>query len=513
MAKLSRLYLSAFFKEWKWTFLVGLVICGIYFTLRLINLSIIPVFADEAIYIRWSQVMRAEPTLRFLPLSDGKQPLFMWLMIPFLKFVHDPLLAGRLVSAFSGFGTLMGIFLLSFAIFRSKRISLVACLLYAVVPFAVFFDRMALADSLLSMFGVWILFLSVLLVKSQRLDVAMILGMVLGGGLLTKSPAIFFAVLLPASLLLFPFKKSESRMWGISKLIGLWLVVYLLALAIYNILRLGPNFQMIALRNSDYVFPVSRLLTSPFDPLLPHLTDLWNWFFTLTTFPILLASLLGIGLGLVYKRRETLLLGSWFFIPLVAQAELAKVFTARYVYYSLPVFLLFATFSICMIFNMIKPKKLIYLFIPLFLLLALRFDYLLLTSPEIAPLPRVERSGYFEEWTAGQGIREASEYLRSRAKEKNVFVGTEGYFGTLPDGLQIYLEGEKRITIVGVGVSLDEVPQPLINSRKDNEVYLLINDDRLRFIPEENGFQTIATYPKAERPNKTHEQLLLLMLK
>ena len=73
--------------------IIGLA--ALYFILRLPNLTFQPIFADEAIYIRWAQVMRAEPTLRFLPLFDGKTPLFMWAMIPFLKIFHDPLFAGR----------------------------------------------------------------------------------------------------------------------------------------------------------------------------------------------------------------------------------------------------------------------------------------------------------------------------------------------------------------------------------------------------------------------------------
>ena len=62
--------------------------------LRLWNLNSLPIFADESIYVRWAQVMRAEPSLRFLPLSAGKQPFYMWLMIPALKLFTDPLLAG-----------------------------------------------------------------------------------------------------------------------------------------------------------------------------------------------------------------------------------------------------------------------------------------------------------------------------------------------------------------------------------------------------------------------------------
>jgi len=87
------------------TFLLLIFLFALYFLTRLINLDTIPVFADEAIYIRWAQIMKNEPTLRFLPLSDGKQPLFMWLIIPFLKFVSDPVIAGRLTSVAAGFGT------------------------------------------------------------------------------------------------------------------------------------------------------------------------------------------------------------------------------------------------------------------------------------------------------------------------------------------------------------------------------------------------------------------------
>src|SRR3989304_2252128 len=83
-----------FLKKWGKTILIGMGILALALGLRLASLTYVPVFVDEAIYIRWSQVMRAEPTLRFMPLSDGKQPLFMWLTIPFLKLFDNPLVAG-----------------------------------------------------------------------------------------------------------------------------------------------------------------------------------------------------------------------------------------------------------------------------------------------------------------------------------------------------------------------------------------------------------------------------------
>ena len=142
-----------FWNEWKWYFFGGSAILLVAVFIRVYNLTLLPVFVDEAIYVRWAQVMRAESTLRFLPLSDGKQPLFMWLVIPFLKLFSDPLLAGRLVSVASGAATLVGIFLLSYALFKSKKVAIVAALIYAVSPFSFFFDRMALVDSLLSSFS------------------------------------------------------------------------------------------------------------------------------------------------------------------------------------------------------------------------------------------------------------------------------------------------------------------------------------------------------------------------
>src|SRR3989344_5798118 len=177
--------IKTLWKSYKYEILIGLGILFLAFAIRIINLTIIPVFGDEAIYVRWAQVMRTDATLRFLPLSDGKQPLFMWLIIPFTKFLSDPLVAGRIVSVFSGMGTLIGVFALSYLLFSSYRLSLIASFIYAISPFTVFFDRLALADSLLTFFGIWTYIFTILAVKKLRLDYSMLAGFTLGGATLT----------------------------------------------------------------------------------------------------------------------------------------------------------------------------------------------------------------------------------------------------------------------------------------------------------------------------------------
>lgn len=277
MLKLS---VKKFLKQ-NWTYILGGILALVLFSLRFYHLTILPVFADEAIYIRWAQVMKAEETLRFLPLSDGKQPFFMWCVIAFLKVIRDPLVAGRIVSVLSGFGTLVGVTLLSYLLFKDppslkasegqvKKIALAAAILYAVSPFAFFFDRMALADSMLTMFGVWTFIFSYLAVTKIRLDFAMLAGFTLGGAWLTKSPALFFALMLPT---LWLFVKPAKK---IIKVVPLTLVTVVIGYVMFNILRLGPNFEMIARRNMDYVYPLSHFLLSPLDPLKPWLLQTWQ---------------------------------------------------------------------------------------------------------------------------------------------------------------------------------------------------------------------------------------------
>lgn len=87
----------------------------------------------------------------------------------------------------------------------------------------------------------------------------------------------------------------------------------------------------------------------------------------------------------------------------------------------------------------------------------------MLTDPAKANLPRSERSGYLEEWTAGQGIKEVADFFAGRG---HAVVGTEGFFGTLPDGLQMYLNDRPQITAIGVGINFNILPDSLVNSRK-----------------------------------------------
>ena len=160
-------------------------------------------------------------------------------------------------------------------------------------------------------------------------------------------------------------------------------------------------------------------------------------------------------------------------------------------------------------------QKIVLVLSLVFVFQSFSYDYKLVTNPEKADLPRSERSGYLEEWTAGTGQKDVANYLLSEeAKGNKVVVFTEGTFGTLPDGLQIYTEGHKNITIVGSTPNIYVIPDGLLNSDKSNQRYYVLNASRNHLPASEMAkLELIKEFPKSVRPDGSHESLLFFRLK
>ncbi len=479
-----------------------LLVAVFAFAIRVLGITKIPVFADEAIYIRWSQVMRAEPTLRFLPLSDGKQPLFMWIAIPFLKLFLNPLVSGRMVSVLSGVGTLLGIASLSFILLRSKKAALLSAFLYALSPFTLFFDRMSLVDSLLSLTGIWFFVFLLISVKKLRWDFAMLAGFALGAALLTKSPGLFFLMIAPLSILFAPWGTKRPVILCF-QIVGLWLTTAIIGYVMSQILRLGPNFQMIAIRNLDYVFPVSHILTNAKDPFISNLDRALQWIIEMAPFEVIVMAIFGYFASVKKLNIKLLFLVVAFAFPLLVGSMYSKSFTARYILFTLPPLFVLAGFTT------LFKKKWYLAIVFLFAIHSIYFDFLLISSPVQAPIPESERSGYFEEWSSGTGIIEAANYIKQEAAThpgEHIIVGTEGYFGTLPDGLQMYLEKIPNIVVIGTGLDFKQIPNQLIEAKKSGaKTYFVVNSSRLDKTFKTNGLTLLYSVKKELRMPNTHE--------
>src|SRR5216683_148911 len=91
-------------------FIAPVLLIVLFFITRLYHILSLPIFTDEAIYIRWSQIAANDAAWRFISLTDGKQPMYVWITMILLKLIHDPLLAGRATSTIAGFLSMVGMY-------------------------------------------------------------------------------------------------------------------------------------------------------------------------------------------------------------------------------------------------------------------------------------------------------------------------------------------------------------------------------------------------------------------
>lgn len=484
-------------------------LAAVFFLIRIPNLTLQPVFCDEAIYIHWAQkILGNFQRNAFIPLTDGKTPLFMWTAAPFLAIFNDPLFAGRMVSVLSGFATMLGGVFLGKKFFDEKT-GFLAGLFLAILPFTVFFDKMALTDSMLAAFSLWSLILALLIVQKIEAKRIILLGLVLGLGTWVKTPGIFSFLTLPIVLVAVDFKKEKLS--GALKVLLAFLGSAAVGYSIYNLLRFSQHFSQLTSRDSDYYFPLSRLLESPFNPLMGHLKDLADWLPRLVTPPILV--LIGVALVLIFlnKDRKSLAIFLWGLLPLVAMSLLLKTFTARYILFcAIPLVFLGAVAARKLFDHSFIKKKpaLAWLLIFSLLLPALSFDLKLMTNLAAAPLPAESRQGYFENWLAGYGAKEISDFLKSTQYEhEKVLLVTEGAFGVLPDGIQIYLGKNKNIKVWTSGSQLSE---DVYAEARVTPTFFAVNKSHQAF---NRNLELIKDYPKLKSEDGTYDSLLLYRVK
>lgn len=459
--------------------LLSLSAVFIYLLTRLYGIMSLPIFTDEAIYTRWSQIARFDPNWRFISLTDGKQPMFVWLDMIFMKFVHDPLLAGRLVSVFAGIITLTGIFFLAKEFF-GKRIGFIAAFLYVIYPFSLVYDRMALYDSLVAAGAVWSLFFEILLVKKRRLDIALVLGMILGASVLTKSSGFLFIYMFPLSLLLFDFKDKKRKEkffgWGI-----LAIVSTAFAYLYYSVLRLSPFLHIVDEKNSIFVYPFKEWITHPFTFFVGNWAGQFDWLYKYMTLPILLLVIMAF-LVRIEKFREKVLLFSWFFFPFLALALFGRTIYPRFILFMTIPLLVLASFSFDYIFSKVKAQNVKILIFVVLCFLMLRSQYYILTDFAKAPLPRSDLDQYINDWPSGGGIREIISYLGEQSAKQKIYVLSLGEFGSLPKyAVEIYLGNDKNVDKRGIYPVPDKIPSDLLEKAKKMKVYVFFSNQHDQF--------------------------------
>jgi len=480
--------------------IIGALLFFFYLIFRLYRLTLIPIFTDEAIYLRWAQIAKNDASWRFISLTDGKQPLFVWITMVLMKIIQDPLVAGRLVSIGTGLLTAIGIWLLSFILFKKRRLSFFASFLYITSPFYLMYDRMALMDSMVGTFSVLSLFLGILLVKTLRLDVALILGAVLGGGILTKTSGFFNIYLLPLTLLLFDWKDKKWKL-NLLRWAGLAFLAVVISQLFYSILRLSPLFHMISRKDTLFVYPLAEWIKHPWRFLVGNLKGLLDWLTSYLTWPVI--TLIVASLISVWQRmREKALLFAWFLAPFAALALFGKVLYPRFILFmSLPLLVL-AAFSLEKLANRTRDKRLFFLLCSLVFIFPLYTDFKILSNPKKAPIPKHDKGQYIDDWPAGYGVNEIVAFAKEKARDKKIFIATEGTFGLMPASLELYLWDNPNVEIKAFW-PVKEVPEEVLDRAKEKPTYFVFNETQK--IPQVWPLKLIAEYFKGD--GKSHMSL------
>lgn len=446
------------------------------------SIAQLPVFADEAIYIRWAQLLQDDwRQYLFFPLNDGKTPLFIWQILPLLHVVKDPLIAGRLVSLISGVVQIVLFAKIVKQLNGGKLSQVVVATLVAILPFWYFHHQMALMDSWLSVWLSLTLFSLLKALKEGKIWIV-IAGLSLGCAFLTKLPAVLFFPSLVVLVFLPDQKYSLAKrllIIGTSMIIGV---------GIFGLLKVSPAFPQLFFRGSDFLYPTSEVLGGKWLDTIKNLPTYITYFWWYLTPGIIALSIIGL---LLRKQRKTQLILWLSFLSFVLPiAVMGKVVYPRYFLPAAIPITISAALAIEKVlqielrrFTKIARAFVIIILVQTFLL-SVGFILFNIMNPNEIPFVEADRTQYLTEWSSGHGVKEAVQAIQQQADTSTVAVATEGFFGTLPDAVLMYLHNQNvtNISVEGVGQPVTKMPEALIAKQDTyDRLWVLVNSHRLQF--------------------------------
>ena len=471
-------------------FLFPALLILFYLLINLYKLTAVPVFADEAIYIRWAQIIIDDwQRYLFYPMNDGKTPLLMWLIVPLQFLFKNQLFAARLVSVFAGLISMIFLGLISFELFNKKKTAYLTMFLYAILPFTFFYNRLAITDALMFSNLTMAYYFSIKAIRGKKIIFYLLLALTFFLALFSKTPAILFLPIFYLNLFLektFKWKKL------IINFVKLSLSLFLAAGLLYSFRFITPLFPQLFAVGGNFLYPMDKVLSS-------DIFDI-SWsnfkFFGQQLVAYLSVVLLIFALPLYKKKRKEQLIlvlsAITFLLPLMI---MGKIIYPRYLMPSSLFLISSAAYSLAnKKHRMINLLALIYLFS-----FSFKFIYPSYFNVNQIPFTRTDQKQFLEEWSSGHGISETVAFIKELNQENTVAIATEGSFGTLPDGLLLYFHrGDvSNIYIEGIGQPVREVPDEFLNKAQDfDQKILVVNSHRLEMdLPKEN---LLKEYP---RPN------------
>ena len=443
-----------------------------YFISRLINLDNLPIFNDEAMYLNWGRLIVENPKENlFISLTDGQQPFFLWLTaISYWLGKSSFLFYGRLISVLAGLGTMGLMYLIGKELFN-RNVGIISAFLYLMVPFTLWYDRLAVKDGFLMFLSALIFYFTLKQTKQKNWLPVLGAGLALGTALLTKSIAYFFVGLYPIIVLSTAGSGVYNSRSLHRSLYRIFLALFL-AFFIQSLIYFSPLSDQIGPKNSVFLLSPSEILQLPFQLWRNNLYSTVTWWWQYYQIPILILGVIGFFRLLKEKERCKLLtLSAWIGLPIVFEILTAKIYIPRYFLFTFVAFGIIVAYGFERILSLIKSRNFQIILFVLVFLPSLWLDKKILFKPAVAPLPQIERWQYFEGWPAGYGLTDLisfiqEEYLQER---KELLIITEKET-LVSSGLSLYLMDYSNLRIRRVfdlGTELEEQSFPLPEKGKE----------------------------------------------
>ncbi len=496
---------------WRWLVPVALLMFVLFHS---IGLTKLPIFADEAIYLRWAQLIISEPgRYAFFPVNDGKTPLFVWSVIPMLLTKMDPLLAGRLWSVAAGVLQIVVLGSIAKKLKWGKLGVVTTFAFITLAPFWFFNHRMALMDAwLTTMLSVTMLSLLMLYEKGKDWQPSrktmqklfadfecvgwfLLSALAFGAALFIKIPAILAA--LPLVLTPWLVFDAKRAVW--------WSAITALALGgglgLAGLVLLHPTGPQLFSRSGDFLLPVSQIIAGGWRETLPSGDTYLGYFWQYLTPGIMILSLVPLFFQRTRRVGTVLLLQFLlFFTPIWI---LGRVVYPRYLFPASLWLTLSAVLGLVTLVHWGKSERrsLVQrvsagvLLISCVLVLGVQSLQFVLPSwvnPNTVPFNTPDSLQYHQTWSSGHGVDETYILIKEWAQThpgEELVVATEGRFGTLPDAL---LLKNFNTPLPNVRIEASEVVEiyayPKTISQfvgQNTTVWLVVNSSRLYWeLPE-----------------------------
>jgi 4-amino-4-deoxy-L-arabinose transferase-like glycosyltransferase len=379
-----------------------------------------PPFTDEALYAQWTWQGFNVPEDRFIALATGKEPLLPWVGMVWMWLGADPITAVRLVSVAAGLATVVLVALIAREISPRREAWAAAAGVAVLLPFFVVNDVVGIYDPLAAAAVAAALLLQLRLARRPALGDALLMGLALGAGLLTKSTTYFALLLLPLGALAFDWS-LERRLRRLAAWFGSLALAAAVAGLAYSTMLLSEFYDDFRAAQAPSVTPAHsfgdgiRDLGHWLDHNVPPYVDALVGYFTL---PVLALCALGAVIALRERLRPALIVVIWAAAPIGAAVLLADVPYPRYLLTAAPPLVVFTGIGAVVLVEWIRARRGTLVAAAAALLVALpalAFDARVIANPNTASYPSRDDSGYATGWPAGSPWPKVADELSRRA--------------------------------------------------------------------------------------------------